>query len=114
MKELAASLFEFINFPVPVTLILPVLAIYAVVLVYPKFSLTPDGSRRSIVMYATSVTAVGTIAGWLGFYVGAQFFCKYLEGNLCFLGGVFFGGPLLFSLAITANLYILARHGKAP
>jgi hypothetical protein len=115
MKELAASLLEFsANFPVPVMLILPVLAIYAVVLVYSKFNLTPDGSHRSILKYAAGVTAVGTVAGWLGFFVGVQFFCKYLEGNLCGFGGIFFGGPLLFSLAIAAYLYIWARHGKAP
>ncbi|MGH8508882.1 MAG: hypothetical protein ACREVH_09215 [Gammaproteobacteria bacterium] len=113
MKDIAATLLSFSVSFLPVTaMLMPVLLIAAGV-IYLNFRITPDGSRRSIIQFALRGLAVGSVAGFLGMGTGIAFFCSYSLGNLCGLGGVFFSGPLAFSLAVIAYLFVWARNGKA-
>lgn len=92
----------------------PIVALIALVIVYIKFRLAPDGSRRSLVLYAFGVLVVGIVASWIGILVGVQYFCAVRESNLCGLGGYLFGGPLAFTVATVVYLYFWVKNGKAP
>ncbi len=114
MKDIAATLLSFSVSFLPVMEMFILALLIAAVVVYLQFRITPDGSRRSIVQFALGGLAVGTMAGFLGMGIGIAFFCSYPLGNLCGLGGVFFSGPLAFSLAVVAYLFFWARNAKAP
>ncbi|MGH8531444.1 MAG: hypothetical protein ACREV1_01645 [Gammaproteobacteria bacterium] len=114
MKDIAVMLLRFSVSFLPAMAVFILALLIAAVVVYLKFRITPDGSRRSIVQFALGGLAVGIVAGFLGMGTGIAFFCSYSLGNLCGLGGVFFSGPLAFSLAVIAYLFHWVRNGKPP
>ncbi|MFH0343683.1 MAG: hypothetical protein ACHBNF_16510 [Chromatiales bacterium] len=114
MNDIATALLRFSVSFLPVMAMFILALLIAAVVIYLKFRITPDGSRRSIVQFALGGLAVGLVAGFLGAGTGIAFLCSYSLGNLCGLGGVFFSGPLAFSLAVIAYLFLWARNGKAP
>ena len=112
MKEFAATLLDFSVSFLPVMAMLVLALVMAAVVIFLKFRVTPDGSRRSLVKFALGGLAVGIVGGGLGMGSGIAFFCSYSPGNLCGLGGVFLTGPLAFGLALVAYLFIWARNSR--
>lgn len=92
----------------------PVAVIAAAVVVYLKFRVSLSGARRSPVLFALGALAVGVVAGWAGIGVGVGIYCSSSQSNLCGLGGYFVVGPLFFSLAVSAYLFLWAKLRKAP
>jgi hypothetical protein len=110
VRDFAAALLNFSVSFLPVTAMLVSAALIAAVVVYIVFRVSPDGSRRSVVRFASVGLLVGIGAGVAGTGLGIAFFCSNSLGNLCGLGGVFLSGPMAFVLALAAYLYYWARN----
>jgi len=92
----------------------PLIALAAAIVLWLKFRGTPEGRRRSVILFSLGVLLAGLVAGWVGAAIGMQLFCSPSSGAQCGFGGVFFTGPASFSLAVAAYLYFWAKHGRAP
>ncbi|MDQ3562806.1 MAG: hypothetical protein M3436_01265 [Pseudomonadota bacterium] len=77
MKDIAATLLRFSMSFLPIMAMFIFALLIAAVVIYLKFRITPDGSRRSIVQFALGGLAVGIVAGCLGMGTGIAFFCSY-------------------------------------
>ena len=112
MEYIARKLFEFGVDALPVTRLLPVIALIGSFFIYSKYQITSDGKRRSFAYFFIGLLSTSIVAGLLGIAIGGEFFCDYDKGNLCGLGGVFFGGPLAFILAVVAYLFMWVKRGE--
>jgi hypothetical protein len=91
----------------------PLVALFGAVFVYLRYRHTPERKRRSVVLFSVGTLLVGLIVGWVGAAIGIGVFCSSNAGAQCGFGGVFFTGPLSFSLAVAIFLYFWAKRGKA-
>ena len=93
----------------------PIVALGAALAVYlNNRNAVKGGPQRSVILFALGALAVGGIVGCVGVLLGIELFCSWYQNAQCGLGGVFFAGPLSFSLAVGAYLYFWVKRGKAP
>src|ERR1043165_8390369 len=84
----------------------PLLALVAAVIVYWKYRMAQKtNQRRSVILFIVGIVLIGGLVGWLGIAVGIAIFCTPGAGAQCGLGGVFFTGPLAFSVAVALYLW---------
>lgn len=91
----------------------PLVALFGAVVVYLRHRRTPERKSRSVVLFSVGALLVGLIAWWVGAAIGIDLFCSLNAGAQCGFGGVFFTGPLSFSLAVATFLYFWVKRGKA-
>ena len=105
MENIANSLLGFGVQALPITKVLPIIALILAVVIYLKFRVSTDGTCRSFALFSVGFLAVSIIAGLLGVGIGVKYFCTYTQSSFCRLGGLFFSGPAAFSMASAMYLF---------
>lgn len=106
------SMFDFLNIVAPLS---PLFAITGAVIVFLRHRIKKNESGyRSAGLFILGILVVGVLFFVLGFFVGADISCKGAKYAECTLGGLLIGGPLGFTIAITAYLYVWAKYGARP
>lgn len=91
----------------------PLLMLIAAAIVYWGFRIASDTKqRRSIFLFVAGIVAFGGFIGWLGMVIGISIFCSKNSGAQCGFGGVFFTGPLAFSVTVVIYLWLWAKGGR--
>jgi hypothetical protein len=98
MEYIASKLLAFGVYAIPITTLLPVMALIESFFVYSKYQTASDEKRRSFSYFFIGLLSASIIASLLGIAIGGEFFCDYATGNLCGLGGFFFVGRSPLSL----------------
>lgn len=91
----------------------PLFVLIAAAIVYWRYRIAQrTNQRRSAVLFVVGVVLVGVLVGWLGVAAGIAIFCSAGAGAQCGFAGVFFTGPLAFSVAVAIYLWIWVRRGN--
>ena len=93
----------------------PLITLAAAVVVFLRRGQVKNGSgRRSLGLFVLGFAGVGALFYVLGFWLGSYLSCRQAKYAECVLGGLILVGPLGFSFATGAYLYLWGQNGKAP